>query len=163
MQEKNNLILVGRINSPSGIRGNVIIKSFTDPAENIFNMDILDKQHKPIQINKIGLNQRGFVCKLDGCHDRNQAEQLKGLELFCIRGNLPPIDQEDEFYISDLIGLKVLDEKSEQVGLVVAVHNFGAGDIIEIREKDTNKTNLYPFDLRTFPVITSEYLVVRSC
>src|SRR5262245_17010522 len=73
-----------------------------------------------------------LVARFKGVSDRNAAETLCHIELYVARDRLPPPD-DDEFYHSDLIGLAVVDTQGGALGSVVAVHNFGAGDLIEIR------------------------------
>jgi 16S rRNA processing protein RimM len=71
------------------------------------------------------------IAKFRGVDDRGAAEALNGLSLYVDRESLPPAE-EDEFYHADLIGLSAENEAGERIGTVVAVHNFGAGDILEI-------------------------------
>jgi 16S rRNA processing protein RimM len=72
-----------------------------------------------------------LVVRVKGVSDRNAAEALNGIELFAARNAFPP-PEEEEFYYSDLIGLRVENEGGDVLGSVIALHNFGAGDILEI-------------------------------
>jgi 16S rRNA processing protein RimM len=96
-----------------------------------------------------------FVARVKGVSDRNAAEALNGIELFATREALPP-PEEDEFYYADLIGLRVESEQGAVLGTVIALHNFGAGDIVEIAPPAdaANKTTaMLPFSRALVPVV----------
>ena len=102
MKEDDRLILVGVISAAHGIKGDILVKSFTDPKENILALDILDENAAPIKLKKVRVNSNGtIVCRFAGSNDRNASEALSGTKLFCLRDTLPA-PQEDEYYISDL-------------------------------------------------------------
>jgi 16S rRNA processing protein RimM len=92
--------------------------------------------------------------------DRNTAEALKGTELFVARGALPE-PAEDEFYHADLVGLEARDSEGRVIGKIVAVHNFGASDVIELVRDDGDSVHL-AFTRETVPVIriADGYIVV---
>ncbi len=92
--------------------------------------------------------------------DRNTAEALKGTELFVSRDALPEPD-EDEFYHADLVGLEARDSEGRVLGKVVAVHNFGASDVIELTRDDGDSVHL-AFTRETVPVIkiADGYIIV---
>jgi 16S rRNA processing protein RimM len=71
---------------------------------------------------------------LEGVNDRNAAEKLNGVELYVDRALLPDTDDDDDFYHADLIGLKARLVDGSEIGEVMAVPNFGAGDLLEIRD-----------------------------
>jgi 16S rRNA processing protein RimM len=89
--------------------------------------------------------------RFEGVSTREQAEALKGVELHVARDVLPATDDE-EFYHADLVGLRAEDEAGRAVGLVRAVHNFGAGDVIEITRDDGGNV-LLPFTRETVPLV----------
>ena len=88
-----------------------------------------------------------------GIGDRDAAERLTNLTLFVPRERLPQILEADEFYHADLVGLAVVDPAGEKLGTVVAIHNFGAGDLIEVRADGGGDTELVPFDETSVPSI----------
>jgi 16S rRNA processing protein RimM len=95
---------------------------------------------------------KGFlVATLKGVTNRNEAERLNGLELYVARENLPATD-DDEYYHADLIGLAAVTTAGEPLGKVIAIHNFGAGDIIEIAPP-AGATVLLPFTKAVVPTV----------
>ena len=91
------------------------------------------------------------VIAFEGIGDRGQAEALKGTELFVDRGALPD-PEEEEFYHADLIGLEVRDSEGRVLGKVIALHNFGASDVLEFSRSDGDSVHL-AFTKETVPVI----------
>ena len=73
-----------------------------------------------------------FVARLKGIDDRDAAEALRNVELYVARERLPAIEEDDTFYVADLVGLDAVTADGDTLGKVTAVHNFGAGDIVEI-------------------------------
>jgi 16S rRNA processing protein RimM len=102
------------------------------------------------------------VASVAGIRDRTAAEALKGVSLYVDRDRLPPPD-EGQFYHADLIGLAAVDPAGRPVGQVVAVHNHGAGDILEVRLADGGKTELVAFTDAFVPEVdlTGRRVVVR--
>ena len=88
-----------------------------------------------------------------GFGDRNAAERLANIKLYVPRDRLPEPEQADEFYHADLIGLAVVDRAGEKLGTVIAIHNFGAGDLIEVRPDAGGNTELVPFDATHVPAV----------
>ena len=92
------------------------------------------------------------MARLEGVGDRTAAEALKGVELYVDRDRLPAA-AEGEFYHADLIGLAAVDPEGKRIGEIVAVQNFGAGDLLEIRLAGSGKTELVPFTDATIPEV----------
>lgn len=160
-----NLLLMGRIGSAHGIKGEVRIQSFTEDP-----LALAD--YGPLATNKPGLtitilsartNTNVLVAKLEGVHDRSAAEKLNGVGLYVDRELLPPPEDEDDFYHADLIGLSARLGDGTELGEVIAVPNFGAGDLIEIRDPRNGDTYLYPFTRKVVPEIHLKdgYLVIE--
>ena len=91
------------------------------------------------------------IARLKGVADRNAAELLNGVSLFLDRSRLPQTDDEDDFYHADLLGLEARLEDGTVIGTVTAIPNFGAGDLIEIRDQRSGDTYLYPFTKAVVP------------
>jgi 16S rRNA processing protein RimM len=145
-EAKPRRILLGRIAGAHGIRGEVLIKTFTQAPENIGAYGPLSDAdgRRMFTVASARVTQKGVVARLEAVNDRNAAEALKGVELYVDRERLPATD-EDEFYHADLIGLAAVSPSGETLGTIVGVHNFGAGDLLEIRLPASGKTELIPF------------------
>lgn len=128
-----NRILVAAIAGAVGVRGEVKLKSFTADAAACCGYGALsDAQGTAYTPKLVRVKEKGLVvARLSGVEDRNAAEALKGLKLFADRAALPPAAA-DEFYHADLIGLAVETVEGTPFGAVRALHDFGAGDLIEI-------------------------------
>lgn len=156
-----NLILVGVINSAHGIRGDVMVRCFTISAEDLFRRPIFDDLGNVIDLRKVGaVKKDNVICRVSNCVDRNQAEKLKGTELFCNRDDLPEINNLDEFYIHDIKNLTVKDENGQEIGIVNDVLNYGAGDIVEVKFDD-GQLLMFPFTKACFPVIEKDYIQIN--
>lgn len=126
-------VCVGVIGGVHGVRGIVKVKPFTaDPADVVAYGPLTDASGRRVIGLKLLSKHKGqWLARVDGVDDRNAAEALRGTELYVDRGRLPAAD-EDEFYHADLIGLTAVGTDGQAVGTVRAVHDFGAGDILEI-------------------------------
>lgn len=161
MLKEDKLILVGVISAAHGIKGDLLVKSYTKPVDNILQLEIVDQKHSLVCLKMIRINSKGnIICRLAGCNNRNQAEKLKGLKLFSNRRALPNT-AEEEFYFEDLQNLKVINKSGKQLGIVSGIFNFGAGDIIEIRFSKNGKEEMFPFTKENFPEITHKYIVLN--
>jgi len=126
-------LCVAVIAGAHGVRGDVRIKSFTaDPEGLAAYGPLTDKAGaREFRIKVHGLARGLLRAHIKGVDDRNAAEALAGVELYVERGRLSE-PEEDEFYHSDLIGLKAELQDGSQYGVIRALHDFGAGDVIEI-------------------------------
>jgi 16S rRNA processing protein RimM len=147
-------ILLGRIAGAHGIRGEVLIHSYADVPEDIGAYGPLSDAAgaRSFEIESARATSKGVVARLEGVRDRNAAEALKGTELYVDRNRLPDAG-EDAFYHADLVGLAAVDAGGTTIGTIVAVQNFGAGDLLEIRLAGTGRTELIPFTEATVPSI----------
>jgi 16S rRNA processing protein RimM len=91
------------------------------------------------------------IARLDGVTDRNGAEALRGLRLYVSRDALPPAEP-DEYYHHDLVGLAVALRSGERLGTIAAVHNFGAGDLLEVA-RDGAESVMVPFTDPIVPIV----------
>lgn len=133
------MILLAVIVAAHGIQGAVKLKAFCQDPTNIFNYGPLrDEAGKEFKLKLVRvLSEESLIVNVNGIHDRNQAESLRGTKLYIDRHQLPTL-VEDEFYHNDLIGLKVQDLEGAMVGHVRAVHNYGAGDFLEIMDDESH-------------------------
>jgi 16S rRNA processing protein RimM len=138
-------VLLGHIAGAHGIRGAVLIKSYTGAPEAIASYGPLsDERGRSFELEVLRITAKGVIAQIRGVSDRTTAEALKGVRLWAERSQLPPTAG-NEYYHSDLIGLEALSPEGERIGEVLSVQNYGAGDLLEIRLKDGGKTELLPF------------------
>lgn len=146
-------VLVGVIVGAHGVRGAVRIKSFTAEPAAIAAYGPLEDETgtRRFEIRLVGEGKGVVIATLKGIEDRNAAEALKGLRLYVARAALPP-PGEEEFYHADLIGLAAVRRDGTPLGRVCAVHDFGAGDSLELALADGG-TLLVPFTKAAVPEI----------
>ena len=139
-------VLLGRIVGAHGIRGEVLIHTFTTSPEAIAAYGPLSDAAGTCTFKLTSAREtgKGTVARIAGIADRNAAEALKGTELYIARNQLP-VAAEGEFYHADLIGLAAILANGTPIGRILAVQNFGAGDLIEIRLAGSDRTELVPF------------------
>jgi 16S rRNA processing protein RimM len=127
-------IRVARIGAAHGVRGEVKLWPFTQDPMAVASYGALETEDgtRRFEIEDLRAANDFLVARIAGITDRDAAEALTNIDLFVPRDRLPPIEEADTFYHADLIGLAAVTEKGAMVGTVTAVHNFGAGDIIEI-------------------------------
>ena len=147
-------ILLGRIAGAHGIRGEVIIHAFTEAPESIAGYGPLSDAAgaRTFTIETARATPKGVVARLKGLSDRTAAEALKGVDLYVERSRLPPAT-EGEYYHADLIGLAAVDPDGNRIGEIVAVQNYGAGDLLEIRVAGRSQTELIPFTDANVPEV----------
>ena len=147
-------VCVGQIGAAHGVRGEVRLRSFTADPEAIGRYGPLETEDgRIVHIESLRRAKDHFVATLAGIRDRDAAARLVNAKLFVPRERLPDIDEADEFYHADLIGLAAVSPAGEKLGTVVAVHNFGAGDLIEVRLDTKNQTELIAFDEINVPTV----------
>jgi 16S rRNA processing protein RimM len=146
-------ICVARIGAPHGVRGAVKLWSFTEDPLAVTAYGPLRTKDGVRQFEVTHARQaKGYlVATLKGVASRDEAERLNGLELYVAREKLPATEH-DEYYHADLIGLTAVSTADAPLGHVVAIHNFGAGDIIEIAPPH-GATMLLPFTNAVVPVV----------
>lgn len=141
----DNLIAVGIITNVHGIKGMVKVKSFTDNADQLFEYEpLFDKDGNVIEINKQGIAKELYLASVKGVTDRNQAELLKGTELFINQNQLPELEQ-GEYYNCNIIGLDVMDKHNNKIGTVIDMHNYGGGDLVDVKFNDSKESELFLF------------------
>ena len=156
MTAKTNTILLGQIGAAHGIKGEVRIATHTqDPlAIGTYGPLDTDRPGLTITIAKLRLQKNVVVAHIKGVSDRTAAEKLNGVNLYIDRARLPEPEDEDDFYHADLIGLEARLDTGVVIGQVSAIPNFGAGDLIEIRDDKSGDTYLYPFTKAVVPHVS---------
>lgn len=149
-----NFICLGEVVAVQGIKGQVRIKTYTENPEDLTSYGGLqDEKGVFYEVQVVSVRSTNLViASLSGCNDRNTAETFVGTKLLIEHDQLPVL-QGDEFYYDDLIGLQAVDDNQKPIGIVKAVHNYGAGDFLEITTEDS-KNFLLPFNKESVPVIS---------
>ena len=137
MGEPARLILVGRVAGSFGVKGEVRIAAFgDDPLALLRYRTLLDAEGKPALTLLGGRVQKGaLIARTQEITVKEAADALRGTDLYAPRDAFAPPEDEDDFYLADLIGLRAETPEGETLGLVKSVHNFGAGDVLEIQPK----------------------------
>lgn len=149
-------ICVARIGAAHGVRGAVKLWTFTeDPlAVKHYGPLVTKDGARQFEVTHVREAKDHLVATLKGIATRAEAERLNGVELYVARDKLPATD-ENEYYHADLIGLAAVNAAGEPLGRVIAIHNFGAGDIIEIAPPN-GATMLLPFTHAVVPMVDLE-------
>ena len=147
-------LLMGVITGASGIKGDVKITCYTEEPENIVAYGPLSSEdgETSYDLDVKRLTKAGVIVRIDGVKSREDAEALRGTKLYVSREVLPDLEDEDEFYVEDLVDLKVQRSDGEALGTVKAVQNYGAGDLIEVRLENGKVLDL-PFTREVVPTI----------
>ena len=130
-------VCVGVVTGAHGVRGQVRVKSFTQEPRDIAAYGPLRSTDgcRQFELHIIGAAKGVLLARIDGIDDRDAAEALRGTEFFVARDALPDPDS-NEFYHADLIGVAAVLGDGAPYGRVLALHDFGAGDMIEIERAD---------------------------
>jgi 16S rRNA processing protein RimM len=154
-------VLLGAVSGAHGVRGDVRLKTFTqDPAAIGDYGPVHTEDGRVFTLKVTKPVKGGIAAKLDGVSTRDQAEALKGTRLYVSRDALgePGTDEDgDEAYFhADLVGCILVGERNEEIGRVTAVHDFGAGDLLDVLRSDAEgagKSVLVPFTRTVCPEV----------
>ena len=148
-----DLICVGAIAGSFGVRGEVRLKSFCADPEAIAEYSPLsDEAGVSYTVTLTRSIKNGFAALLSGVDTKEQADALNGVQLFAPRDRLPDLGDE-EYYHTDLIGLRVLDTGGTEIGTIRSVHDHGAGDLLEIQGPGMKASVLLPFTRTCVPTV----------
>ena len=150
---RRDRVCVAQIGAPHGVRGEVRFRVFTEDPMAVTRYGPLESEDgaQRFEIESLRPAKQMFVARLKGIGDRTAAERLPNVQLYMPRAKLPP-PADGEFYHADLIGLTAYDRQGNAVGTVLAVHNFGAGDLLEIR-RDGGDSVMLPFTAAAVPTV----------
>lgn len=164
-RKTDDLIVVGALMGAHGVRGEAKVKSFTEYPEDLFAYGpLLDAAGEMLMDpQSVRPAKDHFIVASKPVRSREDLEAMKGMLLHVPRGALPE-PEEDEVYVEDLVGLSAITPEGDLLGVVKAVQNFGAGDLIDIAPEDGGKSVLIPFTLEDVPELDMESgrLVVTS-
>lgn len=154
-QQNDKRICVAKIGAAHGIRGDVKLWPMTADPMAFADYGPLETQDGKRTFEVVRAKPAGnfLIAHIKGVDDRNAAEKLVNIELYVSRDALPEIEEDDEFYYADLVGLTVVDRAGAQIGEIAAMHNFGAGDLLELKLAAKRDTVLVPFTEDTVPEI----------
>ena len=147
-------VCVGAIAGSFGVRGEVRLKSFTAIPEDIATYAPLETEDgsRSFSVNITRQIKNGLAARLSGIANKEEADALRGTQLFVSRERLPSLP-DDEFYHADLIGLEVSDTGGAPLGKVMAVINNGSDDLLELRAPGQKQTVLLPFTKAVVPTV----------
>lgn len=140
---ENGRIALAAVVGAHGVKGEVRLKLFTDSAANLARHEHLFVAGVDRELETVRDGGSGAVARFSGVSDRTAAEALRGSLVEVERSALPPLE-EGEYYHADLVGIACVDRHGAEVGSVVAVENFGAGDLLEVETADGRRP-LIPF------------------
>ena len=130
------MVVIGVITSPHGVRGQFKVKAFTSVAADVTAYGPVQlPDGRSLTLTRVGQAKGLVICRADEVSSREQAEALRGLEISVSRDQLPAA-AEDELYQADLIGLLALTPDGAEIGQIIGFHNFGAGELVEIKPAD---------------------------
>lgn len=150
----SRLILVARVSGAFGVRGEVRIAAFTEDPLALRRYKVLQRQDgaPALTIASARVAKGGIIARCPEIADKEAADALRGLQLFVPREALPE-PEEDEFYLADLVGVAAEAPDGTPLGRVKAVHNFGAGDILEIEPGGGRPSFLLAFTREAVPAV----------
>ncbi len=156
-------ICVGAVRGAFGVRGEVRLASYTAEPAAVGEYGALETEDGARRFSILSLRpvKGGFAARVRGVATREEAEALKGTRLFVARDRLPE-PGEEEYYWADLLRCEALDRNGGRVGRVAGVHNFGAGDLLEIAPDDGGATEFVPFTRESVPQVDAGSVVLAE-
>lgn len=148
-------VCVAQIGAPHGIHGEVRLWAFTEDPMAVTRYGPLETEDRSVtlEIAAVRPAKGHLVARLRGVGDRNAAERLTNLKLFVPRERLPAPEDDETFYHADLIGLAAIGADGTEFGTIVAVHDFGAGDLIEVQPAGGGAAMMLPFTKAAVPTV----------
>lgn len=155
MADTDDLIAVGRVGAARGVRGEVFVEPWTDAPEQRFAPGaVLHTAGADLVVAAAAVSSGKQVVRFEGVDDRAAAEALRGTELFVSAAARPALDDPDEFYDSDLVGLTVVTTEGGQVGTVAAVSHAAAASYLVVDA--AGREHLVPFVAAIVPSVDLE-------
>lgn len=153
MARSSERILLARIGRAHGIRGEVRVNAFTEnPLAFGEYGPLFDSGGRPFELLSVHEAGKAIVARFAGIEDRDAAEAVNGTDLFVERADLPEIGESETWYHADLIGSEIVDTGGARLGTLRAIHDYGAGDILEIA-LETGGELMLPFSREYFPSV----------
>ena len=157
MGDNSERVLLGEIGAAQGLKGEVRLRSYTATPADIAAYGPLQDESgaTSIEIERTRVTPKALIVRIKGVSTREAAEALTGTKLYVPRTRLPEHGT-DEWYVADLIGLEAVGKDGTVLGSVVAVHNFGASDIVEVAPASGGGNLLVAFTDETVPEVDIE-------
>ena len=151
---ESNKILLGKFGAAQGLKGEIRLQSYTADPFAIGSYGALTSDNgRKFEITHLRSGKNILIARVKNITDRTEAEQLTNLALYVDRSLLGEIQEEDEYFHADLVGLNVETDDGTQLGKVLALFNFGAGDMLEIKPAEGGKSVMLPFTKIAVPHI----------
>lgn len=153
----NALICMAEVVGVHGLKGMLKIKVFSDAPEKLMDyMPLCDAAgKKKFDFLTFQPHKNIYLVTVDGVHDRDAAEKLRGTKLYVPREHLPEIKDKNTYYHTDLVGLAAKDAEGSPLGKIIRVANFGAGDLLEIKPI-SGASYFVPFTKAVVPEVNIE-------
>ncbi|MGM0629972.1 MAG: ribosome maturation factor RimM [Pseudomonadota bacterium] len=155
--QQSEQIVVGRLGAVYGVKGWLKVQSFTDDPESIFEYSpwlLSQKTEREIKVVEWRRHNNGLIAKLEGISDRDEAARLTGADI-CITADELPALADDEFYWRDLIGMRVVNTKGYDMGVVEQIMPTASNDVLVVK---ANSNDGFGKSERLIPFIQSEYV-----
>ncbi|ODR96032.1 hypothetical protein AUC69_02095 [Methyloceanibacter superfactus] len=153
-------VLVGEIGAAQGLKGEVRLRSYTQAPADIAGYGPLEDESgaRSIEIERVRVTPKAVIARIKGVTTREAAEALTRTKLYLPRAKMPAAEAPgaDEWYVADLVGLKAVSPQGDEIGTVVAIHNFGASDIVEVSSAAGGENLLVAFTETTVPEVDIE-------
>ena len=147
-------VCVARIGAPHGLAGEVKLHAFTEEPLAVGRYGLLEAEDRSrrFELTSLRLGKRALIATFAGIADRDAAAGLTAIRLYVPRARLPDPEDADTFYHADLVGLTVEGADGIRIGTVCAVHDFGAGDLLEVKPA-AGPSVMLPFTKAAVPVV----------
>ncbi len=147
------LVLLGVFGAPHGVRGEIRLKSYTaDPRAIASYGPLTTEEGRIFELVSVRPQKDVLIARVKGLASRDAAQALTHVKLYAPRERLG-VAEEDEFFHADLVGLRAEKADGERLGTIIALHNFGAGDVLEMRPAGPGPSILLPFTKEVVPVV----------
>jgi 16S rRNA processing protein RimM len=157
LADEADRVLLGEIGAAQGLKGEVRLRSYTQVPADIAAYGPLQDETgaREIEIERVRVTPKALIARIKGVTTREGAEALTRTKLYLPRDRMTarPPEEHGEWYVTDLVGLDAVDAQGAPFGTVVAVHNFGAGDIIEVAPSDGGESLLVAFTETAVPEV----------
>lgn len=150
--DDHHLVHVATVSAAHGVHGQLKLFCLLEHPRNLAHFSrFFDEHGEPLILKLISVEAKLPIASLDGVADRNAAERCKDKKIFARASDFPAIEPH-QFYSYQLVGMRVMDKSGNELGKVLAHHNFGAGDILEVAFSDGTQEML-PFQHAVFPEV----------